>query len=163
MSFCPSCGTQTTSQAAFCTKCGAPSASSQNESTPQPSLKSSLKENKEALNLANQVVLAFLWSFLCEFKGYDRVFVQENAVFFIAFGLVLMAITYFSVVVKGVKEAKENFVLIPAILLAVLMVLGLVVAEDLASNNFYDWLSDIIGVIQVLVLIRVYTLVKASH
>ena len=169
MSFCQSCGTQITSEAAFCAKCGAPSSNSQNTSLPvtaitDQSLPTQINDsdtNKEALKLANQVVLAFIWMLLCDFKGADGKNVFNDIGIYILIYTVLMAITYFCVVVKGIKENKTNFVMITTILLTLLYVVSLV-GSDQSNNNFFDWLNIIVGFIQVGLLYRVYTLLKSS-
>jgi cytochrome bd-type quinol oxidase subunit 2 len=99
---------------------------------------------------------------LCEFKGADAAEAFKNIPIYIVAPLVAMAVTYFCVVIKGVKESKANFVLIPAILMAVFYVWALV-GSDQSNNNFFDWLSYIIGFIQVGILYRVYMLIKTAR
>jgi hypothetical protein len=178
MPFCTSCGEQITTNAAFCHECGAPSAGSQKAyftDTPNTyqSLPSQVKvsENiEQALFWSKQVVWAFLLIGLSVTKGAEGIdSIERNLRFdFIistyAFIILLMAVTYIFLVVKGVKENNANYVLITAIFFTVLSVLGFFLDDHSFSNyNFWDWLGFFVGLIQVIVMYRIYfTLLKSA-
>ena len=168
MPFCSACGSQLKLESVFCSQCGSPSGSSDeskfSKNISQTALSSNATTgvvNKEALTLANQSVLAFLWMFFCEFKGADAADAFKNITTYIVVFLILIAITYFFIVIKGVKESKSNFVLIPAIILLVIYVAALFLTDQ-SNNNIFDWLSYVVGFIQVGLLYRIYSLLKSS-
>ena len=168
MAYCSSCGTTVLADATFCGKCGTPvsnqaEAISHAENNVQPSLQvaqsPSSQNQKEALKYANQAILAFIFMFFCDVKGSDPSSRQDIGVN-IAVWLIVMGIVYFCVVIQGVNKLKPNFVLIPTVVLAILYLLGTAMASDMASNNFYDWLSYILALGQICALGYVYNLIK---
>jgi uncharacterized membrane protein YoaK (UPF0700 family) len=120
---------------------------------------SSSQNQKEALKYANQAVLAFVFMFFCEVKGSDPSS-REDLGITIATLLIMMGIIYFCVVMQGINKLKPNFVLIPTVVLAILYLLATVVESDMASNNFYDWLSYVLALGQICALGYVYSLIK---
>lgn len=168
MAYCSSCGVKVLADATFCGQCGKP-VSDQTEninineinvlSEPQATQPSSSQNQKEALKYANQAILVFIYMFFCDVKGSDPSSGQEIGTT-IAIYLALMGVIYFCVEIQGIKKSKPNFVLIPTIVLAILYLLGLVAGSDMASNNFYDWFSYILALVQVCALGYVYSLIK---
>lgn len=122
----------------------------------------SSQNQKEALKYANQAVLAFIFMFFCELKGSDPSSRQDIGIT-VAIFLIMMAIIYFCVVIQGVNKLKPNFVLIPTVVLALIYLFGLVEGSDMASNNFYDWLSYVLALGQICALGYVYSLIKPKQ
>jgi hypothetical protein len=122
----------------------------------------SSQNQKEALKYANQAVLAFIFMFFCELKGSDPSSRQDIGIT-VAIFLIMMAIIYFCVVIQGVNKLKPNFVLIPTVVLALIYLFGLVEGPDMASNNFYDWLSYVLALGQICALGYVYSLIKPKQ
>jgi hypothetical protein len=176
MPFCQSCGTQITTKAAFCPECGAPSASSQKTNfTDTPNTDKSLspqvkvsENNEQALFWAKQVVMLFIWQGLSVLKGAASAepYLRNNLDFFIetiVITILVMAVTYIFLVVKGVKENNANYVLITAIFFTVLFALGLPLNDySYSNNNFWDWLGIFVPLIQMAVTYKLYfTLLKS--
>ena len=155
MSFCKSCGVQVATKAAFCSECGAPVEVSENF--------------KQALFLSKQVMWAFLFLLLALNKGSEGIDSVERNLRFdmiilnVVIVIFITVLTYIFLVVKGVKENNPNYVLFTAIFFTVLSVLGFFLDDhSFSNNNFWDWLGFFVGLIQVVVIYRIYFILLKS-
>lgn len=120
--------------------------------------------NSSALTIANQITLAFFYGFLCTVKGSSFNY-SDDFELIIAISLLAVAITYYVMVVNAVKKQKYQWALYFSIFLGILVIYGSYVSlkdGGFTTHNFYDWLGEAIGFIQVGLAFYVYTLIKSD-
>jgi uncharacterized membrane protein YwzB len=100
--------------------------------------------------------------FFCDLKGVDKKSMMDDFILSVVIYLVLMGITYWLVSVQSIKKNKPNYSLYGALVYALLIILALA-SGDNSSNNFYDWMSYVIGGIQVILMMYVYNEMKPKN
>jgi uncharacterized Zn finger protein (UPF0148 family) len=169
MSFCASCGTQLTAEAAFCPQCGTQANAKKDaghavasSDTPQAEQEFNRALNKnEAKKQIDQVMLGFVFVLFCAFKGADKVQAIQNPMETIIPMVIIAAVVYFFASIMGLKKSKPMPVLAMAIMLGVLYGIALLFGDN-SENNFFDWFSYLIGAGQIWALYQAHNLIKSE-
>jgi hypothetical protein len=172
MKFCTSCGAPYKEDFRFCNGCGkevqaasgtqAPTARAGVAAALLPAAGASV-DITTALKYGHQVVLAFVWILFCELRGYDAKSLHEELITYLAFLVILAGLTYLLIVHIGIKKQKPNVVLATTIVYTALNVLAwIMIIEDFPQYNFFDWMGELITVIQIAVMFVIYTMFKPS-
>lgn len=170
MKFCPSCGAQCAIEDRFCHVCGKEVRPAQpNESAPAPVVVNDASVDaarfSTALTYGNQVTLAFVWLLLCSLKGYDRKAwfdgSTEALLVVLAICAALAGVIYLLVVHMGIRKRQPGVVLGTAIAYTVLNLLAwLGSVDEFALYNFYDWMGEVITLIQIGLMFMIYAEIK---
>lgn len=169
MSFCASCGTQLTAEAAFCPQCGTqanakkdagPAVASNDTPEAEQEFNRALNKN-EAKKQIGQVMVGFIFMLLCEFKGANKLNALQNPMEIIIPLSIFAAFIYFFASVMGVKKSKPKPVLAMTVLLGITYGTSLVFGDN-SANNFFDWLNYIIGASQIWALYKAHNLIKSE-
>ena len=169
MSFCASCGTKLTAEAAFCPQCGTQSNTKKdaspavaNSETPEAEQEFNLALNKnEAKKHIDQVMIGFVFVLFCAFKGADKLQAFQNPMETIIPMVIIAGVVYFFASIMGLKKSKPTPVLAMAIMLGVLYGIALLFGDN-SANNFFDWFGYVIGAGQIWALYQAHNLIKSE-